>query len=87
MPIRVLMPEYQQPYGIAALTTLGRLLEYYPTGYGPILQADEREMEQQRKWHPGWDLPYHAPENRIACIDAYLFLYVLTTYSPSKGDC
>lgn len=74
MPTRVLMPEYQQPYGLAALTTLGRLLRYHPVGSGEILQTNESEIEQQRAWHPGWDIPFHAPEHRVSCIDGYVFL-------------
>lgn len=50
------MPEYQQPYGFAALITLGRLLEYHLPGYGDVLQTKDSENEQQRKWHPGWDV-------------------------------
>jgi len=77
MPSRVLMPEYPAPYGLAALTTLGRILEYRDfetTDIGEWLVVNETEVDQQRAWHPGWNLPAHAPEGHLACIDAYLFL-------------
>ena len=76
MPSSVLMPEYPAPYGLAALTNLGRLLEYHPQDsiakFG-MPQVNETEVEQQRMWHPGWNLPPVDPENDIACIDAYLY--------------
>ncbi|CAD6590721.1 MAG: hypothetical protein TREMPRED_005867, partial [Tremellales sp. Tagirdzhanova-0007] len=81
MPSSVLMPEYPAPYGLAALTNLGRLLEYHPQDsiakFG-MPQVNETEVEQQRMWHPGWNLPPVDPENDIACIDAYLY-YTLPT--------
>ena len=76
MPSNVLMTKYPAPYGLAALKSLGQIMNYQPgtmSSYGDDLQVNETEVEQQREWHPGWDLPSIAPEHRVACIDAYLY--------------
>ena len=70
------MAEYPAPYGLAALTDLGRTLEYHPKktlGRFEMPRVNGTEVEQQKIWHPGWSLPPNAPEDRIACIDAYLY--------------
>ena len=76
LPSRVLLPDFPAPYGLSALTTLAKALEYHDPAtadYDDLLLVNETEVEQQKVWHPGWQLPLETPENRVACIDAYLF--------------